>query len=80
MENMGYIAVSDVGRSSRRTSSSFRPAWVTQYTSASKPLMWSFSFLNSVSGISRGKHTSSWLVASSSCRMYVSMSRMIFQP
>ena len=45
-------------------SSSFRPAWVTQYTSASNPLMWSFSFWNSVSGISSGKQTSSWSVAS----------------
>ena len=67
--NMGYIAVSEVGLTTSLTSSSFSPAWVTQYTSESNPLMWSFSLANWSSGIIRGKQTSSWSVASNSWRM-----------
>ena len=66
---MGYIAVSEVGLTTSLTSSSFSPAWVTQYTSESNPLMWSFSLANWSSGIIRGKQTSSWSVASNSWRM-----------
>ena len=78
--NMGYMAVSDVGRSTSFTSSSFRPPCVTQKTSPSNPLTCSASFWNSVSGIRTGKFTSPWPVESNSSRIAWSINFMIAQP
>jgi len=57
-EKMGYIAVSEVGRSSHRSSKGVRPACVTQKTSFPNPSMCSSSFLKYDSGMRSGKQTS----------------------
>ncbi len=56
--NMGYMAVSLVGRRARGSSSWSTPALSTQKTSFSKSAMCSASFISSVRGIRSGNSAS----------------------